>query len=289
MSAAGPALPPHLLAKRKRQQEEDEQNERTEASGAKRSKSPEDGEKRRRVIGPAMPPAPLDERPSEPAQPTKEESDSSDDDDDDDDGFGPALPPENADGSTHDTNGTEEADTKQREPTPEAKPQRDAWMTMAPQQDDLAARMDPTRQRPRGFNTGKGAKGPSASGNDATAWHETAEQKQKRLADEMMGISSAPAAGGSIGPQRSAAAANSNGEEKDAATAKKVKQARGPSLMDQHKATKGKEAEDDDPSKRAFDREKDMGAGMRIGRGQREEMLKKAGGFSSKFSGGNYL
>ena len=59
---------------------------------------------------------------------------------------------------------------------------------MPPEQDGLAARMDPSKQRPRGFNTGKGAKGPLAAEQDMTAWHETAEQKQKRLADEMMGI-----------------------------------------------------------------------------------------------------
>lgn len=87
MSAVGPELPPHLLAKRKRKQEEDVKDETATASGAK---SPDEG-KRRRVIGPAMPPAPLDERPSKPAA-TQE--DSSDDDDDD---FGPPLPTSAAD------------------------------------------------------------------------------------------------------------------------------------------------------------------------------------------------
>jgi len=32
-----------------------------------------------------------------------------------------------------------------------------------------------------------------------------------------------------------------------------------------------------------------MGSGMRIGHTQRKEMLNKAAGFSSKFSGGSYL
>lgn len=63
---------------------------------------------------------------------------------------------------------------------------------------------------------------------------------------------------------------------------------RGPSLMDRHHKSKGIEAEDD-PSKRAFDREKDMSSGMRVGHTQRKEMLNKASGFSSKFSGGSYL
>lgn len=71
---------------------------------------------------------------------------------------------------------------------------------MAPKQDDLAARLDPTRQRPRTFNTGKGARGANDRDEDSSAWHETPEQKQKRLADEMMGI--APSAG--VGPQKPA-------------------------------------------------------------------------------------
>jgi hypothetical protein len=50
----------------------------------------------------------------------------------------------------------------------------------------------------------------------------------------------------------------------------------------------GTEAEDD-PSKRAFDREKDMGSGMRIGNVQRQQMLNKASDYTSKFSGGSYL
>ena len=87
MSAIGPELPPHLLAKRKRKQKEQAEDEDTATSGAKRSPSLSAGEKRRRVMGPAMPPAPLDERPSEPSKPS-EDSDS-----DDDDGFGPSLPP----------------------------------------------------------------------------------------------------------------------------------------------------------------------------------------------------
>lgn len=58
--------------------------------------------------------------------------------------------------------------------------------------------------------------------------------------------------------------------------------------MEQHKKNKGAEVEDD-PSKRAFDREKDMASGKGISGSQKSEMLKKAGGFSSKFSGGSYL
>jgi len=60
---------------------------------------------------------------------------------------------------------------------------------MPPKQDDLAARMDPTKIRARKFNTGKGAKGPSAAGGaDNAMWTETPDEKRKRLADEVLGI-----------------------------------------------------------------------------------------------------
>ena len=91
MSAIGPELPPHLLAKRKRIQEKEADDAPTTASGAKPSLSPDSSEKRRRVIGPAMPPAPLDERPDEPPE-RFEESES-----EDEDGFGPTLPPNSGD------------------------------------------------------------------------------------------------------------------------------------------------------------------------------------------------
>lgn len=88
---------------------------------------------------------------------------------------------------------------------------------MPPTQDDLAARMDPSKQRARGFNTGKSARGPDAGAEDSSAWHETAEQKQKRLADEMMGVSK-PAAG----PQRPADKPSST--DKAEAAAKKIRE-----------------------------------------------------------------
>ncbi|KAK5172305.1 uncharacterized protein LTR77_003943 [Saxophila tyrrhenica] len=280
MSDIGPELPPHLLAKRKRKQEEAAEAAPTTASGANQPASPGGGEKRRRVMGPAMPPAPLDERPTEPPK-VPEDSDS-----DDDDGYGPALPSGPTEANDVDTNDgpgyLNHSDSKQ---APEEKPKRDDWMMMPPKQDDLAARMDPSKQRARGFNTGKGAKAPQAGGEDSSSWYETAEQKQKRLAHEMMGTSK-PSTVGPSGPSQAPDAA------KDEAAAKKIRQhtekTRGPSLMDQHTKTTGPDA-DDDPSKRAFDREKDMGSGMRIGQTQRKEMMNKASGFSSKFSGGSYL
>lgn len=212
MSDIGPDLPPHLLAKRKRKQEEAVTNAPTTTSGAKPSdppRSPEGPEKRRRVIGPAPPPAPLDERPSEPPDASTDDSDSSDDDDD----FGPSLPPSGDAALTANQGADDSAALRPAvDVTAEEKLKRDDWMMMPPRQDDLAARMDPSKPRARGFNTGKGAKGPNASGGDNSAWHETPEQKQKRLQDEMMGISKAPA----HGPPQDAAKANKSRRDEEA-------------------------------------------------------------------------
>lgn len=154
---------------------------------------------------------------------------------------------------------------------------------MPPKQDDLAARMDPSIQRPKAFNSGKGARAPAAGADDSSTWHETPEQKRKRLADEMMGIGT-PSNGARPQPAKAAKENDAHRKIKE-----QVEKTRGPSLMDQHKqATKDKETEDD-PSKRAFDREKDMGHGGRMSAVDKNEMLKKAAGFSGKFSGGSYL
>ncbi|KAL8963823.1 MAG: hypothetical protein Q9197_007067, partial [Variospora fuerteventurae] len=64
---------------------------------------------------------------------------------------------------------------------------------------------------------------------------------------------------------------------------------RGASLYSEHKKTKPEEKEDD-PSKRAFDKEKDIGGGgMKIGHAKRKEMMHKAADFGSRFAGGKYL
>lgn len=153
---------------------------------------------------------------------------------------------------------------------------------MPPKQDDLAARLDPTRQRPSKFNTGKSGRNAGTADSDSSIWHETPEQKQKRLQDEMMGITK---------PSTSTTPAKSSKSMRDDDVDRKIKQhvekTRGPSLLEQHTQTKGAEAEDD-PSKRAFDREKDMGSGGRISSSDKRQMLKKAEGLSGRFSGGSY-
>ncbi|KAI4756778.1 hypothetical protein E4T52_11238 [Aureobasidium sp. EXF-3400] len=310
MSAAGPDLPPHLLAKRKRQQEEALKNDSSTSSGAnqespKRQKvtgpelppsasptpagpslpptvpspsvgptlPPSEPQSARPIAGPAPPPAPLDERPLAPPD--------SDDDDSDDDGFGPALP------SAADLNpSTNNAGPSVPQPAAPARAQRDEWMTLPPQQDDLAARMDPSKMRARGFNTGKNARGGNttpAGGNIAAAWTETPEEKLKRLQDEAMGVK--PATAGHIDARE--AAKNKEKEAEARRIREQTDKARGPSLMAQHKES-NPENKDDDPSKRAFNREKDIG-GSSLGLVDKKDLLNKASNFGSKFSGGGYL
>jgi hypothetical protein len=155
-------------------------------------------------------------------------------------------------------------------------------MTMPPTQDDLAARMDPSKMRARKFNTGKSSGG---GGGMSSAWTETPEQKLKRLQDEAMGIT-APSTSSAPAPDSK----KSKEEERRARKMReKIDAARGKSLVEQHaeKGT-GKEKEDD-PSKRAFDYEKDMAVIGTANNKQRRELLSKSKGFSDRFSSGSFL
>ena len=55
------------------------------------------------------------------------------------------------------------------------------------------------------------------------------------------------------------------------------------------KAEKQKKEEEDDPSRRAFDREKDMAVSSKISNAQRREMVNKASDYGSRFSKGSFL
>ncbi|QDS67870.1 hypothetical protein FKW77_007901 [Venturia effusa] len=279
MCSIGPDLPPHLVAKRKRQTEEDEA---AASKGAKESqipppRSPDGGEKRRRVMGPAPPPAPLDQLPRQPAQ-EKDDSSSSDDE------WGPSLPTDDAPAtSKHDEESDFRESTRDREAqNPNQGLQRDDWMMMPPTQDGLLARMDPTKLRPGKFRSGKAAGGHAGGGIEST-WTETPEQKRRRLENEMLGI--ATPASSSVNTAQSV-----RKEDEDAA--RRIKEYnekhRGKSLYEEHRKTKPEEKEDD-PSKRAFDREKDVGGGMKIGHAKRKEMVNRASDFTSKFAGGGFL
>ncbi len=67
---------------------------------------------------------------------------------------------------------------------------------------------------------------------------------------------------------------------------------RNTSLYTEHNTkskTKAVKEKEDDPSKRSFDKEKDIRGGIKIGHAQKKELLNKAADFGSRFAGGNYL
>ena len=182
MSSIGPELPPHLLAKRKRPEDEnDEMPIATHLRNASPTTSSDGGGKRRRILGPSLPPAPLDQRPMT--------SSSRQDDSDSEDDLGPSLPP--ALGSQHyisDNQRLQALENRAEARESSKKPQREEWMLVPPKQDDWSARVDPPKLKNRKFNTGKGSKGSSQKGGGNALWTETPEQKRQRLEDEVMGV-----------------------------------------------------------------------------------------------------
>ncbi|KAI9889077.1 MAG: hypothetical protein M1814_005800 [Vezdaea aestivalis] len=280
MPAIGPSLPPRLT-KRKRSSDNSIDGYSDAAEPTNRSPSPgESVVKKERVLGPSLPPAPICERPAEPA--LSNTSSSSDDDDD----VGPALPP----GPGEET--VEESDLSDHRfilgysaPVAEEKLQRETWMLEPPKHGDWTSKVDPTQLKSRKFNGGKGAKGPARQGASDNTWTETPEQKRRRLQDEVMGIRKP----GSTGESNTAPP---KGKREAVETARRIaeydRRFRGKSLYEEHKQSTPKEKEDD-PSARAFDREKDIAGGQKIGHAKRKELLGRAANFNDKFSGGNFL
>ena len=232
----------------------------------------------RRVMGPAPPPAPLDQMPSRPA------NDDSDSDSDDD--YGPALPP--APGTSafdaYQAEKAQEREVERKEAEQPKKLQRADWMLVPPSDSDWGSRLDPTKLKNRKFASGKSEKAPS--GGISALWTETPEQKRQRLEDEVMGRKDAATAG----PRKQV---HRGGDEEQEAIAKRIRQYneqnRGKSLVEQHMTQKGKKVEEDDPSKRAFDHEKDMALGGLMTGKKKADMLSKAGDFGSRFERGKFL
>lgn len=226
MVSLGPELPSTETAKRKRA-DGNEESERV-PSPPSQPHSPTATDKRRRVIGPSLPPGPLDERPSG--------ADESDDESSSDDGVGPALP--RSMGGTvrlaamfpprlpllniqidEDPNARRSPVAEESQPA-EGKEvlQREEWMLVPPKQEAWSSRVDPTKLRNRKFNTGMGAKAPAqVSDGDNALWTETPEQKRQRLADEVMGVRK-PATEGGTTPRSKANASE------DQATAQRIRE-----------------------------------------------------------------
>ncbi|OTB17291.1 hypothetical protein K445DRAFT_315927 [Daldinia sp. EC12] len=252
----------------------------------------------KRVLGPAPPPASLSEQPPNP------DSNSSDDDDDD---YGPALPTS----TSHIQRQTQARAAEQaaRAAAEAAGPQRDDWMLAPPTASGYRA-PDPTKLKNRRF-----ASGPRVSSNTTTSgsgsgeissiWTETPEQKRKRLEDAVLGRDDSSSntqtrttSGGGGSKSNLAAGADAplskEAREQQERVRSYTEATRGRSLYEEHQASRqGRklhaDEEEDDPSKRAFDREKDMKLGGRIGTAQRRELLNRATDFGGRFAKGKYL
>ena len=165
-------------------------------------------------------------------------------------------------------------------------------MLVPPKQDDWTARVDPTKLRNRKFQTGKGAKAPAQKGGGggeiSALWTETPEQKRQRLEDEVMGVKKPALAGDGDAVSGATAANEAEARETERRIREYNERNRNTSLLAEHKKVGPKEKEDD-PSARAFDREKDVGLGVKIGHAQKREMLNRAKDFGTRFAGGRYL
>lgn len=239
---------------------------------------------RKRVLGPAPPPAPLSERPSHPP----------DSDSDSDSDYGPAPPP--AAGSAAavalEAQRAREAQAAAARSNEPAKPQRPDWMLAPPTSSDWTSNIDTTKLKARKFAGGKGAKAPADKTGVSAIWTETPEEKRQRLEDAVLGRQDS-ATSTDNGSARTKAESRAN-EETDKRIREYNAKNRGKSLYEAHAdgsvvGVKGKKEEEDDPSQRGFDREKDMALGGRLGHAKKKELLNRAADFGSRFQKGSYL
>jgi hypothetical protein len=121
----------------------------------------------------------------------------------------------------------------------------------------------------------------------SSIWTETPEEKLKRLQDSVLGR------GDKTVETNPKAALPKDEEERNRKISANIESQRGKSLYAEHQARREKDGEkaeeEDDPSKRGFDREKDMAIGGKIGTAQRRELMNKAANFGGRFQKGSYL
>ncbi|GAB0135883.1 hypothetical protein EsDP_00004205 [Epichloe bromicola] len=227
--------------------------------------------------GPAQPrqPQPQPRHRASPSSPSSE--------DEDEDDYGPSLP----------SLTTARPPIGPTLPSSEPAPQRDTWMLAPPPQTAYSER-DPTRLRARKFASKPSAKRPSSPGNLSSIWTETPQEKLRRQRDALLGRAPSACAGPGPGPLP---ARDSIQEQRDRRIAESIDATRGKSLYDEHSQTRkhaaassgAKIEDDDDPSKRAFDREKDMAVGAKIGTKARTELISKSANFGARFQKGSFL
>ena len=233
--------------------------------------------------GPSAPPPPPSSGPApQITSHTPEQEDDAGASSDSDDDYGPSLP--QAAGSRS-NQGTRQIGPS-LPPTEEA-PRRDDWMLAPPTATGYSER-DPTRIKARKFASGKSASKSAANEGIASIWTETPEEKLQRLQNAVLGRDSKEDGAGGDAKVRS-----QEEEERNRKISKRLEKQQGQSLYDEHQKHRKNQGvekeEEDDPSKRAFDREKDMALGGRIGTAQKKEFLEKAKGFGGRFQQGSFL
>ncbi|CAG9955109.1 unnamed protein product [Clonostachys rosea f. rosea IK726] len=231
-------------------------------------------------VGPALPPkAAAAAGPSLPPPPAKRPASESDpDSDSDSDDYGPALPTA---ATARPVMGPA------MPPSVDEGPKRDEWMLAPPTETGYAER-DPTRIRARKFAS-KTSSSSGSKGGVSSIWTETPEEKLQRLQDAVLGRA-APGKDGSSADDARAREA----EERNRKIAANIESRRGESLYEQHSKRRKDKGdapgeEEDDPSKRAFDKEKDMALGGQIGTAKRRELMNKSANFGGRFQRGNFL
>lgn len=205
----GPQIP--TASEKRKRDEEDSESSDEEVGPALDNSHKEDAKvKRARVLGPTLPPAPLDERPPTPGNTADSSEDSSEDD------FGPNLPPATVSGNVGVTTNKSASQPAVAPSAPSvASSKRDEWMTLAPSNGDWSSRVDPTKLKSRKFNTGKSV-GVATASNNKDVWNETPEQKQARMHRELMGIKDDTSTETPL--------VDSAPSEKDVETAKRIKE-----------------------------------------------------------------
>ncbi|POR32756.1 Uncharacterized protein TPAR_07055 [Tolypocladium paradoxum] len=149
---------------------------------------------------------------------------------------------------------------------------------------------DPTRMRNRKFAS-KPSAAPQAAPGLPSIWTETPEEKLRRLQDSVLGRADVSTdMAGSAGTRGNKSREE---EERDRRISASIEAQRGKSLYDEHGSKRREggvdKGEEDDPSQRAFDREKDMALGGKIGTAKRRELVTKSANFGGRFQKGSYL
>ncbi|KAM0335357.1 hypothetical protein ACHAQA_000402 [Verticillium albo-atrum] len=246
----------------------------------------------KRTIGPSLPPPSSSTAASRPPA-----NDPGSDSDSDEDDYAPALPGSTAAQAQLDRQSRAAALAALEPAAAPAAPQRDDWMLAPPPAAGGYNERDPSKLKNRRFASNKPHSSAPSGGGPAeisSIWTETPEQKRKRLEDAVLGRA-APAGSDLEHQKQQGKARPSREEERARRTAENLEAVRGKSLYDTHMSARKEgerrkdEEEEDDPSARAFDREKDMALGGRINSTQRRELLGKAKDFGGRFQKGSYL